>query len=136
LCKRNTDFAIQARSAIAEAPKDVKHLECLRQPKDPSMSERYDAAVDKENKEWTSLIAASAPTESKKHKSEDDSDEDENSDFDGEEQEEEVVEKPKKEPKNKKRKQETKVAPPKVDKAVMDMEDMVAEGVNWSDDED
>lgn len=96
------------------------------------MSERYDAAVEKENKEWTSLIASTVtPVTKKKRKPEQDSADEDNSDS---EEEEVIVEKPKKQ-KGKKRKLEVK-APPKVDEAVMKMEDMVAEGVDWSDDEE
>ena len=138
LCKRHTDAAISARSALSVAPKDVKQLECLRQPKDPTMSERYDAAVEKENKEWTSLIAASSTTttESKKRKSDDALEGD--SDDVGAESEEEakVIEKPKKKPKNKKQKEQVSKAPTKVDETVLEMKDTVAEGIDWSDDDE
>jgi len=128
LCKRHTDFAVNARSNLVEAPKDVKKLECLRQPKNPSMTERYDAAVEKENKEWTSLIAASAPTPVTKKRPSNDEDDSES------EEDEEAEERSKKVAMNKKRKQAP--APPEVDDEVMGIEDTVKEGVEWSDDEE
>lgn len=127
LCKRHTDAAINARSNLAEAPKDVKKLECLRQPNEPSMAERYDAAVEKENKEWTSLIDAPETTAAKKKRS---SDEDDSAS----EEEEEAEEGPKKAAKSKKRNQAP--APPELDDEVMEIEDTVKEGVEWSDDEE
>lgn len=127
LCKRHTEFAMNARSNLEVAPKDVKHLECLRQPNEPSMAERYDAAVEKENKEWTSLIAPSATSAATKKGRADEDDSDS-------EEEQEAEERPKKAAKTMKPKQAP--APPVVDDEVMEIEDTVKEGVEWSDDEE
>ena len=139
LCERQTDFAVNARSAITVAPKDVERLECLRKPTDLSMSERYDAAVEKENKEWTSLIAATTATVTKKRKSSavEEEKEDEEADT-GEDEEVETKEQPKKKAKNKKQKKPTPKGPPKpppkADDSLLEMKDTVAEGIDWSDD--
>ena len=130
LYKRHTDFAVNARSNLNEAPRDVKRLECLRQPKDRSMSERYDAAVEKENTEWSSLIAAASAADTSKDKKGDDSG-DENED------EEEADQKKEKQQKKKKQKKPVEAPPaPKEDRAVMNMQDDVEEGVDWSSDEE
>ena len=123
------DFAVKARSELAVAPKDVKTLECIRPSTEPTMGERYAAVVDKENKEWTSLIAATRSGEVVAPSGERTADNEEGSDTD------------KKEAlKNKKKraKKSRQPAPPApaVDDELMKVQDMVKEGVDWSSDED
>ncbi|CAB9512540.1 Nucleolar complex protein 2 homolog [Seminavis robusta] len=129
LCERHMDFAIHARSDLSAAPKDVKTLECIRPQKESSMGDRYAAAVEKENKEWTSLIA---PTLAKQQSSgalgrKNDAVEGGGNSDDNDE--------PKKK-KAKRGKKAAQVPPPAVDDKVMDIEDTVEEGVVWSSDDD
>ena len=139
LCKKHTDFAVNARSNLKEAPRDVKRLECLRNPKDRSMSERYDAAVEKENSEWTSLIAAADAVKASKTSSKGSRDANDSEEEEGEEEDDEDAIADRRNAKKEKQKQKKlKEAPPppKEDRAVMGMQDDVEEGVDWSSDEE
>jgi hypothetical protein len=123
------DFAVNARSQLTVAPKDVKTLECLLPPAEPTMGERYAAAADKENKEWTSLISAATLKDSEAP-----ADEGNDSDSDG--QGLDLNEK--KETKKMKKKRAKKPPPPApaINDAVMEIEDTVKEGVDWSSDDE
>jgi hypothetical protein len=123
------DFAVNARSQLAVAPKDVKTLECIRPPAEPAMGERYAAAADKENKEWTSLISSSILRDSEAPSGE-------GNVSDDDEQGEDVTEKETKRKNKKKRATKTPPPPPAIDDAVMEIEDTVKEGVDWSSDDD
>ena len=57
LCEKYSAFAVKARSTLVDAPKDVRRLEALKPPNVPSMGERYDAGVAKEKR----LEAATQP---------------------------------------------------------------------------
>ena len=80
-------------------------------------------------------------TETKTRKSDEVSDgaveEEDDDDAPSEDEEKEVTEKPKKKAKTKKQKQEANPkSSAKADDTVLEMKDTVAEGVDWSDDED
>ena len=49
-CKRHSAAAVRLRAKLEEAPKDIQRLECLKQPNQPTMRERHDAAIQKEQK--------------------------------------------------------------------------------------
>ena len=132
---------MNARSNLKEAPRDVKRLECLRNPaSDKSMSERYDAAVEKENSEWTSLIAAADTAKASKKANGKDNHVSSDNELDTSEEsnhEEETVNKKKsKKEKQKQKKLKESPPPPKEDQALLGMEDDVEEGVDWSSDEE
>lgn len=57
LCEKYSAFIIQERAVLVDAPKDVRRLEALKPANTPSMRERYDAAVSKEKR----LEAAANP---------------------------------------------------------------------------
>ena len=61
LCEKHSNAATKARSKLEEAPKDIKRLEILKPVNAPSMRERYEAAISKENR----LEAATQPVVSK-----------------------------------------------------------------------
>jgi len=48
--ERYSAFAIEERSKLEEAPKDVKRLECIRPVSAPDMRERHEASIQKEQK--------------------------------------------------------------------------------------
>jgi hypothetical protein len=123
------DFAVNARSQLAVAPKDVKTLECLRPPAEPTMGERYAAAADKENKEWTSLISSATSMDSGAPA-------DEGNDSNVDEQGSEVDEKTETKKKKKKRAKKPPPPAPAINDAVMEIEDTVKEGVDWSSDDE
>ena len=126
MCERYMDFAVNARSQLAVAPKDVKTLECLRPLSEPAMGERYAKAVDKEKSEWTSLISASSSRDCEPPSREENL-------GDGEHRPDENEKKTKK--KKKRVKKNPPPAPP-VNDTVMEIEDTVKEGVDWSSDEE
>jgi len=136
LCKRYLDFAVNARSKLREAPRTVKRLEAIRDPKEPSMSERYDAAIEKENTEWTSLIAASSAASVKAKKKDGDDDDSQSGGEDGDEVEEARIAKTQKKKKRKASAATEAPAPVKLDRTVMEIKDTVKEGVDWSSDEE
>jgi hypothetical protein len=57
LCEKYSAFAINGRSTLVDAPKDVRRLEALKPNNIPSMRERYESAVAKEKR----LEAATQP---------------------------------------------------------------------------
>lgn len=127
-CERYSTFAVAARSKLAEAPKDVHRLECLRSVNEPTMLERHKASTDKE---WK-LLEASKPAPSKKNKT--NKEDDDESDNDAEDAEDE---RPKKKRK-KKKKASKSIAQLATDDQVpglMAQQDEVKEGIDWSDDE-
>ncbi|KAI2510547.1 Noc2p family [Fragilaria crotonensis] len=115
LCERYADFARAERAKLTEAPKDVKRLEALKPSGEPSMGDRYEAAVGKEKRlEEATRPAAkikSVPKETEVH-DEDDVPSSQSS----------------------KKKQKTGIALSAED--AMAQEDEVEEGVDWSGDED
>jgi nucleolar complex protein 2 len=114
LCEKNAAFCVKARSALSEAPKDVKRLECLKPHGELSMGERYDKEISRENRlESTSRPASKQPEAEK------------------------AVEATKAPPKKKVKKEAKKVeAKTTISKEVaMEIQDEVKEGVDWTDSE-
>lgn len=102
------------------APKDVKQLEILKPVNKPSMSERYQQALEKEKR----LEAASRPIVQKKQSKR----------KSGEEEEDEPLVSSKKQKRSKKNKK--KATPTgKYDEGALDQQDEVEEGIDWSDEE-
>lgn len=135
-CERYAAAAVEGRSKLAEAPKDVVRLECLLAVGEPSMRERHEASVEKERKSQearaSEMAAATVTSGNKKKKKRDEPDEDEDKDKEDEKHEPTKTKKKKKKSKN-------PAAPPKaaaLNEAVLDQQDEVQEGVDWMSDED
>jgi nucleolar complex protein 2 len=129
-CDRYSSFAVQARAKLAESPKDVRTLECIRPPSQPSMGTRHQEAVAKAQKalEASRLLQASA-SKRKTTKKESDSD-----DNDASEDEAEAGRSSGK----KQRKEETRTPNDKNSSTRSDLlheADDVHDGIDWSDDE-
>mmetsp|Transcript_4160 Transcript_4160/g.11330 ORF Transcript_4160/g.11330 Transcript_4160/m.11330 type:complete len:859 (+) Transcript_4160:60-2636(+) len=131
-CEKYAKAAIQDRSKLNEAPKEVQQLECLRPASVPSMKERHKAAIDREAKRLATTGASSpkgtakdtARSGDKTCESDDD-----------------MAERPppskkaRKGGKGKSAKKATAKAAGYNDPGVLDQEDDVQEGINWSDEE-
>ena len=140
LCEKYSSFAINGRSTLADAPKDVRRLEALKPGNVPSMRERYETAVAKEKR----LEAAAQPMMKQKQQQANKKDgkadskrkrkgEDEDSDVDSGEEEEE---KTKAKPKKKKTKKAAVVNEADLKNvAALKEEDDLQEGIVWSDSE-
>jgi len=61
-CERYSSIAVETRSKLQEAPKDVQRLECLRPGSEPSMRERHEIALQKEMKAMDAKLAATSAT--------------------------------------------------------------------------
>ena len=134
LCDKYSKFAVQARSKLQEAPKDVKLLECLKPTTEKTMRERHEESIEKEQK---ALEASRPSSESAKKKRDEPAD----SDSDGsEESEKEEMGSKRKRQKQKKQKKarvsreelEKQMLP---DDELMEEQDQVEEGVYWSDED-
>ena len=138
LCDKYSTFAINGRSTLADAPKDVRRLEALKPSNTPSMRERYDAAVGKEKR----LEVATQPLMKKqqqqggdeknnkrKRKGGDKEEGVDNDDvvLDGDEKEK------KSKPKGKKKKKAVVIEADLKNIGALDEEDEVQEGIVWSD---
>jgi nucleolar complex protein 2 len=143
VCDKYSKFAVQARSKLEEAPKDIKRLECIKPVSEPSMRERHAASVEKENK---ALEAASRPEDAKPNpkQSRDSTHHSDSDDEDGNEDDDEDKAGPKKkkrkQPNNtnkQQRKYENKDKGMKLmeEGALKEAVDEVEEGIDWSDDE-
>jgi nucleolar complex protein 2 len=135
-CERYASAAVQARSKLQEAPKDVVRLECLRPHSEPSMKERHEVAVEKERKSLEASRLLARPEAGKKGKEADEDAMDE--DDDANEEDEESTSNKKK--KNKKRKKSTVEAlranaPVLASEEQLEEDDQVQEGIDWSDEE-
>lgn len=148
MCEKHAVFAIQERTPLVDAPKDVRRLEALKPNNVPSMRERYDAAVSKEKR----LEAAANPLFSSKNKNDDVKDtknkrqrvveeesvesSDDEMFQDGGSEEDEGGEKKQKRPVSNKKRKVTVVneADLKNVKA-LEEKDVVQEGIVWSDSE-
>lgn len=137
LCEKYSSFAINGRSTLVDAPKDVRRLEALKPVNVPSMRERYETAVAKEKR----LEAAAQPRmkQNQQASKKDESKrkrkgEEEDSDVDPEEEEEKEEKKTKTKPKKKKKKAVVNEADLK-NVAALKEEDEVQEGIVWSDSE-
>lgn len=128
LCERYSDFAMNARSNLKEAPKDVKFLECLRSPSDPSMGERYQKSIKSENNELSSLLGTTLAASTSNDTNNNDEDVEETVD-----EEKAVKTKKSKRKKKKQEKNQQEEQGEMMDEdAVMKAKDEVAEGVDWS----
>ena len=143
LCEKYSAFAINGRSTLVDAPKDVRRLEALKPNNIPSMRERYESAVAKEKR----LEAATQParkesnnvtasmdkdTKNKRNSSNQDDIDRDGEICDGEDDEKVKLQKAKKIKKTK------KVVVNNEDLNNVDAlkeEDEVQEGIVWSDDE-
>ena len=130
LCEKHTSNAVEKRSKLQQAPKDVTRLECLRPVNVPSMGERHKAAIEKEAKR----IGGPTPTGKKQE-----STKETRSEPDDKVSEENETKQAKKKKKSKKQVEST-IRPAQNHKAkedpnVLEQEDDVQEGVDWSDDD-
>lgn len=128
LCERLSESAIKARSALNEAPKDIKRLEVLRPSNVPSMRERYEASVSKEKR----LEAASQPalSEAAKEKARLEATKAKETEDSGAKEKEDTV-------RSKKKKKVTPVNDFDLKNTdALEEEDEVKEGIDWSDNED
>ena len=104
-------FAMQARSKLEEAPKDIKQLECLLPPSMDNMRLRYEASVAKEAKSMEATKQTEVVDETPV-----------------------ISEKKSKEMKAKVAKKKKQKSAPQ-DSGVLSTEDEVVEGVDWVDDD-
>ncbi|GKZ01484.1 hypothetical protein MPSEU_001099000 [Mayamaea pseudoterrestris] len=127
-CERYSVFATTARSKLHEAPRDIQRLECLRPASEPSMLERLNASVEKEQKQWESIKPV-IKRKGKDASADKGSDDDEGSN-DGETE----AEKPKKK-KAKRAKKPAKQASEEASPELLAQQDEVKEGIDWSDED-
>lgn len=78
VCEQYSTFAIEKRSKLLDAPKDVKNLECLLPIGDKAMRDRHNDSIEKENKQQQALARASAAATVNRKRSGDDNVEMEN----------------------------------------------------------
>jgi len=122
LCEKHAKFAMEARSSLEEAPKDIKRLEILLPANVPSMDERYNTEIGKEKRLETAsqpVLSNAAKAKQKKMAVE------------KEEEEGKVVKKRKKRKKKSKTTSVNEVDLKNVD--ALQEQDEVELGVNWSD---
>jgi nucleolar complex protein 2 len=134
-CERYSKYAVQGRSKLLEAPKDVAQLECLKQHSQPSMRERHEVSVEKEQKSLEASRALANPDAGKKSKPTEDMDDEEEEDN---EEEDAESNKSKKKKRNKKAKvvaRDNTPEPVFASAETLEQEDQVKEGVEWSDEE-
>lgn len=132
-------MAIQGRSTLVDAPKDVRRLEALKPTNTPSMGERYEASVAKEKR----LEAATQPVMKAKAKASPDTNGEDKKKKSGNKRKSEEVDdesdSEEKEQKRKKNKPKSKKKAAVVNEAdlknveALEEEDEVKEGVVWSD---
>ena len=119
LCEKSSRSAMLARSKLADAPKDIKVLEILRPPNAPTMGERYEMAIAKERR----LEVASQPDMSKKSATTKETKVSENKAT------------PSKKAKNAPKKKNQVDEEALKNTGVLEEEDEVQEGIEWSDSE-
>jgi nucleolar complex protein 2 len=119
LCEKSSRSAMLARSKLADAPKDIKVLEILRPPNAPTMGERYEMAIAKERR----LEIASQPDMSKKSATKKETKVSENKAT------------PSKKAKNAPKKKNQVDEEALKNTGVLEEEDEVQEGIEWSDSE-
>ena len=124
-CQSYTDFAVQARSKLQEAPKDIKRLECLRPITEKSMYERHEDAIKREQLQKQQLAGVKAKVPKRSAPANDDGDD--------------ADVQPKKKQKSKKKKAKKQrgsdAAQAKASGAMPEQEDQLEEGVDWSDED-
>lgn len=144
-CERYSAFAVQSRSQLAEAPRDVKLLECLKPVAEKSMRERHEESVAKEQS-ILDVASSSITTKEAKLAAKSNDDDDEN-DSDGDDIDDDKDEKEKQSKASQKRRQKSRAAKAKLnpedlakqllrDDEIMEAADEVQDGVQWSDDDD
>jgi hypothetical protein len=132
LCDTHTSYAVQGRSKLQQAPREVQQLECLKPISEKSMHERYNDSIRKEQTTLDEINGVSLTTKSFNKRS---------PDTDDDEMENVASDKTKKK-KRKKKKTSTKKSMEELkehimdDDKVMEATDQVKEGINWSDDDD
>ena len=121
-CERYSAFAVQARSKLQEAPRDVKRLECLKPVAVKSMRERHEASIQKEQKSLDASRSQSVlKTSDQQKKSADETGTTGGS----------SKQKTTKKPKNSKETSNWTEA----DDSVLQQKDSLQEGIDWSDEE-
>jgi len=122
LCERHANKATLDRSKLSEAPKDVKKLEILKPVNAPVMKERYEAAISKEKRleAATKPQVKATPKASKKE------------DTKKRQQKSESLEGKKR----KKAKKTSDIVEDVGEETALATKDEVAEGIDWSDNED
>jgi len=146
LCEKYSSFAVDARSTLVDAPKDVRRLEALKPAGVPGMGDRYDAAAAKERRleeatrPATKRKADDVPREKgaeekegtkggrKRKGGEEDDDDDESDTEEGEARKKST-------PKKKKKKAAVVNEADLKNVEALEEEDEVQEGLDWSDDE-
>jgi hypothetical protein len=116
LCERYSAFCIKERALLGEAPKDIKRLEVLKPTGEPDMGTRHEAAIAKEKR----LEQVTRPATKR-------------------ERQEEPEKQEEKKTTSMKNAKKQKIEVNKADlsnTAALKEDDKVAEGFNWSDDED
>lgn len=135
VCGKYSAFAVQARAQLQEAPRDVKLLECLKPVSEKNMRERHEESVVKEQK----TLDASRPP-AKQAAKDDDASDIKGSDADIGEAETKASKKKKQKKKRDSKKQtlskEELEKQMMGDDEIMEEQDDVKVGVDWSDDED
>ena len=139
LCDTCTLYAVQGRSKLQQAPREVQQLECLKPIPEKSMYERYNDSVRKEQVILDAMngVPSMAKNAKKRHTDVKDGDDDE--DYDDEEND--TSSKSKKKKRKKKKTGATKTIDDLKehlmdDEKVMEATDQVQEGIDWSDDDD
>ena len=111
-----------ARSKLEEAPKDIKKLEILKPSNVPSMRERYESAIAKENRlESATQPALSKAAQAKARKEKE-----------NQEKEQKLAEKEVKK-RTKKKKKATLNEEDLKNVTALEEDDKVEEGIDWSD---
>ena len=142
LCDTYTLYAVQGRSKLQQAPREVQQLECLKPISEKSMSERYSDSIRKEQVTLDAIngVSSTAKLSKKRSIEKERDDEDDNDD----KEEEDVASAKSKKKKRKKKKTSTTTGKSlenlkdhiMEDEKVMEATDQVQEGINWSDDDD
>lgn len=126
LCEKHSKAATKSRSLLQESPKDIKRLEALKPNEAPSMRQRYEASVSKENR----LESATQPVLSKAAKKKAMMKQEE------EKKKAEAASKKRKLNDSKKEKKKAKLASVDLNQDSRDLgDDEVKEGIDWSDEE-
>jgi nucleolar complex protein 2 len=129
VCEQHSQAVVQARAQLQEAPKDVKRLECCKPASVPPMRVRHEEAITKERKSF----------ERHQQQAKSNKDESEDEDSSNEEMEERTKRK-----KNKAKEQRSQAAASNEmkrakllnDDELMEAQDEVQEGIDWSDDDE
>lgn len=128
MCEKHSLSAIVARSKLEEAPKDIKRLEILRPANTPTMGERYDMAIAKERR----LEASSQPDVGQQNKKNGKRARDGNDVHEQEKNKEDSLSSRNQERKVKARKKLVVDRKALENTTVLEEEDEVREGIDWS----